>query len=332
MSKIVINYNLKIARLRHVKSCVHEFVCLEIERKYLLEQLPEKYKKAKMSYKTTHTYYINKNKEKIKYENSAAYILMDDSKIKIKTHEETIAQFILERILEIDSKIIFLKKTIKLYCHSLNSIKLPEEITWTFKILKAATEREILASKEHSYIFEKVRLFLTGEINPKNAAELSKTNYNYFVGADNEIYRSKNEIISSICLKNCGLSYCIEPSYPQSGKRADFGIYCSFCRNDSGRFSVLKKPKQIFLEVVGINNDEKYSATLSEKVRIAKEYKIPLIIVDFSNSKDNSPQQALNENLAHSIFEFDYLSNIFTEIYFGLRKACSEKLVPYEAG
>lgn len=96
------------------------------------------------------------------------------------------------------------------------------EITWSLEILKSATEREIIAAKEHT-----------------------------------------------LCLKNCGLSYCIEPTYPDSGMRADFGIYNSFHLNDQDQTSIHKKPKQIFLEIAGINNDEKYNATLS---KISKFY------------------------------------------------------------
>ena len=329
MYKSVINNNFKLDRLRHIKFCTHELVCLEIEKKYLLGQLPAKYKEAKMRYKTTTTYHVNPKNEKIKYKNTAAYISVDNSKLKTKSQEDIETQLILERIYEIDTKCDSLNKLCKMYCHSINSMKLPGESIWTLEIFKSATEREIVAAKEHTYIFERARHLITREINPKNVPELSNTNHNYYVGTDNEIYRSKNEVISAMCLRNCGLSYCIEPVYPDSGKRADFGIYCSFHKSDSGKIFTFKKPKQIFIEVAGISNDEKYSATLSNKIQLAKENKIPLLIIDCTASQDNSSCQSSTKSTAHSIFDSDYLSNIFTELYFGIRKADGEFILPY---
>ena len=127
--------------------------------------------------------------------------------------------------------------------------------------------------------------------------------------------------------------------------RADFGIFCSFHKSDSGEVFIYKKPKQIFLEVAGLSNDEKYSAALSKKIKIAKENKIPLLIVDFTTPQDNSSRQSsaqapqssqasqasqAPQSSAHSIFDFDYLSNIFTELYYGGRKASGEIILPYE--
>lgn len=328
MNKTFISDKLKLDKLRHIKSFIHEMVSLEIERKFLSEQLPATYKESKMRYKTTTNYHTNSKNEKIKYKNTFSYILLDNSKSRVKKQEDIIIQLILERICEIDTKCEFLQKNIKLYCHSINSTKHPNELTWTLDILKASTEREIFVAKEHAYIFEKAQQFISGEINPKNAPELGNTNNNYYAGFCNEIYRSKNEVISAICLKKCGLSYCIEPTYPDSGMRADFGIFCSFCINDQGKTKIYKKPKQIFLEVAGKLNDEKYASNLSKKIKIAKEHKIPLLIIDCSSSLTSQNSQN-SQNSPQCIFDVNYLSDIFTELYFGIRKANGEIILPY---
>ena len=53
MFKTVISNELKLNKLRHIKSFAHEMVCLEIEKKFLSGQLPTIYKEAKMRYRTT---------------------------------------------------------------------------------------------------------------------------------------------------------------------------------------------------------------------------------------------------------------------------------------
>lgn len=334
--------------LRQMKVYAHNLFCLELEKKYILSEMPEKYKNSKIRYTTKFSHYVNSNSKQIKYQNTYAFIDSENCKRQVKSNQDLNIQLVLERIYEIDSKIVFLEKLLKTHCKSINSITKINDDTFSFHALKSITEKEVFTAKEHLIISERAHQLITGEIykpnlseskdlfeikntSVKNDAKLSNTFSNYYTGFENEIYRSKNEIIASICLRHCGLCYCVEPFYPNSAKRADFGIYCSFFKNKYGKISIYNKPKLIYFEVTGKRDDEKYESNLSQKIEIAKKNHLPLLIIDVTGycTKANENNK---EDICHSILDFEYLCDILTEIYFGLRKAGSEILVPYKAG
>lgn len=334
MLKTLISGSFKLQSLRQIKALICEIVCLEKERKYLLSECPEEYKNAKIRYDSTTTRHLNAQNKYINYRNTMSYIDCNRKKTKIKNLEEIRLQLILERLSEIENKCLFLQKSIKMRCNSINSLKSCHEFDVSFKTLKTLTENELYASNEHVHISNKAAEFSNLnfqsslfhnqeplETSHKNNSNLNNSFSNNLIGLHNEVYRSKNEILASICLRDVGLFYSIEPYYPDSGMRADFGVFCSYLQQKDGSISVLKKPRQVFIEIAGGRNSLDYENKLQYKIATAKSYKIPLLVIDSTDYKDENNK---------TIFDYKYLCDIFTKLYFGLLIADGKILTPYQ--
>lgn len=322
---------LRVQNLRQTKSYIHDFVCFEKEKKYLLSELPEKYKNAKVQYCTAISHHYNSQKERIEYNNTTAFININGNKSKTSSPEEIRIQLILERLFEINTRCNFLKKNIKSYCNSINSSKKCHEPGITFRRIKESTTKEIHASNELVHIseknawlsydnFHKSALSKSSGTSLKNNSNLSATFPGLLIGPHSEIYRSKNELLSSLCLNDCGLCYTIEPFYPNSNMRADFSIFCSYTQNENGKISVLKKPIQVFVEIAGKRNNPEYEARLQFKIKTAKHYKIPLLVIDATDYSSIGNK---------TIFDYEYLCDIFTQVYFGMIGTDGTILTPY---
>ena len=329
MNKTLINNSFRLHKLRQIKINMNKLVCLELEKKFLLSECPEKYKNAKVRYNNIFSRHLNVQNKLTEYNNTTSYIDFNGNKKKVTKLEEIRIQFILERLSEIVDKCTFLQKTLKSSCHSINSLKSYHEIAITYKETKAITANEIITSNEYVYIANRASRFSTENFckiynttgSVKNNSCLNNSFSNCLLGVDDEIYRSKNEILASLCLKNCGLSYIIEPFYPNSSLRADFAIFCSYAQDERGRISVLKKPKQIFIEIAGAREKPEYEAKLQHKIELSGIYHIPLFVID---STDYSLKHT------QTLFDYEYLCDIFTELYFGIRKADGSIITPYK--
>ena len=330
MSSIEINCFTRTGMLRQIKSRLYELICLETEKKVLLAECPEEYKNAKIQYCNSFSRYINVKQKSIEYKNTASYIVSNGEKIRIKSTEHIRIQLILDRLSEIKSCIESLRKTVKLYCHNVNSTKGAGDSSIDYKTLKAAAESEFRTANEQIHIFDRTAFYQESNFHAafnekhyasiKNSVNLNNTFSNYYVCPRNEIYRSKNEVLSSLCLMHCGLSYCVEPLYPNSGMRADFGMLSSFHQKRDGTIVTLKKPKMIFIEIAGLRNNDDYNAKLNKKIEFARMSKIPLVVIDFTE---------YNKAESTAVFNFEILCDIFTELYFGIRKADGVILTPY---
>lgn len=330
MNKTLINNSFRLHKLRQIKINTNELVCLELEKKYLLSECPDNYKKAKIRYNNIFSRHLNVQNKFTEYNNTTSYIDLNGNKKKVTKCEEIRIQFILERLCEIDDKCNFLQKTLKASCHSINSLKSCREIAITYKEIKSITANEIITSNEYVYIANRASRFSIENFckiyntiaSVKNDSRLNNSFSNCLLGVDDEIYRSKNEILASLCLKSCGLSYIIEPFYPNSNLRADFGVFCSYEQDERGRISVLKKPRQIFIEISGAREKPEYEAKLQHKIELAGTNHIPLLVID-----------STDYNLKHvqTLFDYEYLCDIFTELYFGIRKADGSIITPYKS-
>lgn len=334
MKKTSIDYSFRLHNLRQIKSYIYEYICLELEKKYLLSECPDKYKSAKIRYTNTSSRHLNAKNKYIEYNNTVSYIDFAGIKSKIKSSDEFRIQFILEKISEITNKCNYLQKAIKISCHSINSVKSANEASIDFKTIKNITANEVHAANENIYISNKVTKFSSSmfqkderhlgeykEASHKNNSNLNNTFSNYLIGLRNEVYRSKNEILASLCLRNCGLCYSIEPFYPNSSLRADFGIFSSYKQDINGHISVLKRPKQIFIEIAGTRDKLEYESRLQHKIKIAKTNQIPLLVIDATDYK---------ENVSKTVFDYEYLCNLFIELYFGIQEADGNIVTPYK--
>ena len=90
------NYRLRLLRL--LKCCVHELVCLDIKRKFLLTDCDEW---EKVSYKTKTTHYKNAAGVVVNYKNTSAFIVSKNQKVKVKNYDDIKLQIELEMLQEL---------------------------------------------------------------------------------------------------------------------------------------------------------------------------------------------------------------------------------------
>lgn len=309
------NYRLRLLRL--LKCCVHEIVCLDIKRKFLLTECDEW---KKVSYKTKTTRYKNAAGVVVNYKNTSAFIVSRNQKVKVKNYDDIKLQIELEMLKEIDLKYTMYTKMAGQYCNSLNSLREAGKDNYDIDLLKKVTINEINASKEDVFIVRSLNFDL---MESKNSPEFDNSFCNYIVSCEDERFRSKNELLASICMQNCGLSYCLEPLYPNSGLRADFGVFCSISQKNGKEISYYKKPRQIFVEITGMRTDKGCDEKLKYKKQIAKQNKIPLVIIDMTDYPDDNGKLQTRLDCKH-------LCNIFTKLYFGYIPANGEILLPYD--
>ena len=129
----------------------------------------------------------------------------------------------------------------------------------------------------------------------------------------NEIYndsgervRSKNELIATQCAHACGLSYELEPFYPESSKRADLLIY--------------QGTQKIYLEILGRMDDPAYCSKFMEKQELARAHHLPFVAINMTDYRDGTGK-------IQTRLYYDKLKRIFQRISLGILP--SNVVTPY---
>ena len=279
------------------------------------------YRKSSKSYKST-------KGEAKKYNNMSVYLCWDSKKYKvdnkINSYEIVNLQAHLEMLTEIKILYDAYCDVAKFYCSNLNAMRKRGGLQFDFERLLETSYLELKASGEYAKIISELgtdkRDNCGRAIN--TASELNNTFSNNLFNDRGERFRSKNEIIASFCLSECGIYYNIEPFYPNSNMRADLGLFC--CDSDilSNFDRDSFKIREVFVEITGLRGNNQYELRLNQKREIAKHNKIPLLIVDMTDYPDEAGKPQTK-------FDFMKLSHIFLKVYFGLMPAEGQIVVPY---
>ena len=170
-----------------------------------------------------------------------------------------------------------LAKSAKNHCDAMNAMKSKEMPRVRYKELFAESYAEFLQSSAYIEVLAELEKPLGIEYGPIAETAAEELKYCRFT---NEIYsgsgervRSKNELIAIDCARACGLSYRLEPFYPDGdGKRADLLIY-------QGR-------REIYVEILGRMDDPGYRSRFREKAAIARKNRLPLVAIDMTDYPD----------------------------------------------
>ena len=183
-----------------------------------------------------------------------------------------ILQSRLEIRMEIRSSIKYHKKLAQLYCNSLNGMKSKKMARIEYEAALEEAYEELRGSDE----YREICALLDKQPGMEWEAILETTQDEQRNPFRNEIYndrgerlRSKNEMIAAWCAHDCGLSYTLEPFYPESNLRADFGLVVG------GR--------EVFVEISGLRTRANYEARLQEKQALAKKHGKALVIIDMTD-------------------------------------------------
>ena len=126
----------------------------------------------------------------------------------------------------------------------------------------------------------------------------------------NERLRSKNELITALCLNESGIPYIAEPKYPGvSNYRSDFAL--------------LTGDRRVYIEIAGMMTDPDYEERILLKRRMAVESKIPVVIIDMTDYFDEST------GFRRTRLHYDKLKRILYDIKHGIIKGEGEILKAY---
>ena len=298
---------LYIEKLRKLKIVLNKLSENMLKQSYLVsEGICEK----KIVYKRTTKNYTKHSGDIKKYSNTNAYLCYGSDRKVIKDSD-----LLAKSELFTEVKIFYntYSDLAKFYCNSLNCMHKRGRKELDFTKLLEASYTEMKASGEYAKILSDLSLGKSEtRFNAFNIpSELNNTFNNSIFNEKGERFRSKNEIIASFCLSNCGIYYNIEPFYPRSNIRADLGL---FCYNSD--------LQELYIEIAGMRLNEKYENQLQQKRELARKNRIPLVIIDMTDYPDETGK-------TQTKFNFIKLSHIFTKLYFGLMSAEGQIITPY---
>lgn len=206
----------------------------------------------------------------------------------------------LELRMEIRSELKQHGKLARMRLESLNAMKSKKLARLRYETAAEEAYQELLASDEYTQILAELDKLLGteyGRIADTKREEQRSSFRNEIYNERGERLRSKNELIAAWCAHDCGLSYTLEPFYPESELRADLCLLCG--------------GKEVYVEICGMRTKAKYEERLQEKQALAQKHGLPLVVIDMTAYPDGrgEPQTRLR---------FDRLRRILQRIRLGL--------------
>ena len=291
--------------------------------------------KSKVRYRETNKTYTNKKSETINFSYTLANITYNNKKrslSKTKNADRIMSgmnnlqlQYLLELRTETQMNLNCNLQNAAMYCNSLNS--LPKHInTYYFNVEDEITKAcmELEASNEYSRIINdlyNVSQKEEEEIEYSNSwRETQKNTFNNkIIDLYGEKYRSKNEVIASVCADNCGLFINPEPFYPGTKLRADFGLMCASASQDKqGRFIIKEK----YVEILGKCGDEAYDTKTKLKQNTARKLGIPILFINMTDEQNET-------GTTLSRFDMRKIENILIDFYLNKNIIENKICLPY---
>lgn len=172
-------------------------------------------------------------------------------------------------------------------------------------------ERKYKKSKHFWFKLPKKKADENANSNRDTKLENNKKNLKYIfnnaiINDCGEQVRSKNEVIALRCAHDCGLSYELEPFYPGTFFRADLLLHAA--------------GKDVYVEIAGSRDDPEYEKNLENKISLAQELDLSLVIIDMTAYPDKKGKNIMRMN-------YQTLSRIFMYIQLGILK--SGIVLPY---
>lgn len=351
---------LYLEKLNKFMCAVKEIAVCRVKLEHLEKQgLPE----GSVVYSNTTKRYVDKNGTEHVYNYTTSYIYMNSKKYVVSkkyTYAAQLGGFVdenfandprnqiahpfLQKRLELRKEIKeYLKaytEIARMYCNSLNGMpRLKNASRYNLHEAIENACNELAESDEYCAILNELDSFLDIQHGPvcENNREAKKYLFtNRIRNEKGEQFRSKNEAIAVDCINECGISYSLEPFYPESDYRADFAIIrCKTIYEPcnclpEGAINNIKKAQydkkvvyeQIFVEIVGLRRNEKYEKKLREKQAMAKKYGIPLLIIDMTDYPDKYGN-------IQTRLDYAKLCEIFQKVHAGLIRAEGQIMTPY---
>lgn len=285
-------------------------------------------------YKQTHKYYKNKDSiiSDLSYTvanftyNNQSHTLSKSKKSNyiISNMSNTQLQYLLELRTETQTNLNSHLQNAAMYCNSLNS--LPKHInTYYFNVEDEITKAcmELEASNEYSRIINDLYNVSQKEEEIEYSNSWRETQKNTFnnkiIDLYGEKYRSKNEVITSVCADNCGLFINPEPFYPGTKLRADFGLMCASASQDKqGRFIIKEK----YVEILGKCGDEAYDTKTKLKQNTARKLGIPILFINMTDEQNEA-------GTTLSRFDMRKIENILIDFYLNKNIIENKICLPY---
>lgn len=255
--------------------------------------------KSHINYREKHKKYKNKKTEESEYSYTIATFSYNKQNFTLYKSKKACSiipnisnsqlQHLLELRTETDTNLKNNIQNAALYCNSLNTMS-KKHNTYRFnvdqEIQKACLELE--ASNEYSRVINSLCSITKQDTQPEYYTSWRETQKNTFnnriIDLNGVRYRSKNEIISSICADSCGLFIEDEPFYPGTKLRADFGVMCANASNDkSNRYKVNEK----YVEILGKCGDKAYDNKTAEKQELAKKLGMHVLFINMTDEFNN---------------------------------------------
>lgn len=238
------------------------------------------------------------------------YLYYDHEKhyISRKDNKDGVLQFRLALRSKIMLHLKNCEKSARIMCNTMNACKPRGKANVDFDTLMETEYVGFVGSDQYALAIS--------EVDCEFAAEKVEELYDTKPEFKNEIYfndykrlRSKNELITALCLSDAGISYIAEPRYPGVSN------YCS-------DFAVLAGDRRVFVEIAGMMSEPEYKERMLQKRKMAVASNIPIVIIDMTDYADESGRRRTR-------LRYDKLKKIFLDIKLGIIKGKGEILKAY---